>query len=702
MINFRNKTFVVITLVLVALSAFFIYDLMSYMNEREEKSIEVGNESLRQVQSEVEEILNGVIDEGAKLKKIVENQKLTTEEVRTLVEKSSRDLFYLQAVAIAYEPYEFDSTRTLFAPFYDKRQGRVIQLEEKYDYTVDTVATNIWYHGPLQNEAPEWSDPFFGTAAKVLVADYGLPFYLDGSNKPSGVISLIMDLKKLGAKMDSLAIGSTGTAMIFSESGHVVAHPISEYILDVDLQSVAEELGLADVVDIMLLTKEGYTDYTRYLGRTVYAFYAEIPHVEWKTLVVFNSEDLLGQAEKLHFKLIRICHGLSGIVFMLFLFVISPKASINRKLWSISVCLSIIIVVNIMVMWYLNLNFNSSRGSSNEVFIDNRTSLAAFINSENQKVSQLGLQKFIPVATGIFVEEFEFRDSYNVIIRGEVWQKWPKHLARFYDAGIRFPQEALAARTLITKVSEKEDKNFVTHTWTVKVMLKMPFDYSKYPFDVRDVKIEIMYPDVESGILLVPDVDGYSDILPYSSPGINKDIYLNDSQLMSTQFSFNLVNFHDRFGNKRFNGLNQFPIMKYSINLKRRLLNVMVMNIIPISVVASMIFLIFYSLTKDEDDKSGVSMMGAVQSSAGFFFVLLVAHIGLRRRLSTPSLTYIESFYLTMYVILALLAINVVAFTKSKVQSGLLHYEDNLIVKISYWPVLLFTWMVITLLVFYS
>lgn len=702
MINLRNKTFIVITVVLVVLSGFFIYDLMSYMNDREARSIQVGNESLQKVQSEVEEILNGVIEEGAKLKEIVENQKLTAEEVRRLVETSSRDLFYLQAVAIAYEPYVFDSTRLLFAPFYDKRQGRVIQLEDKYDYTVDTISTNIWYHGPLQNEGPEWSDPFFGTASKVLVADYGVPFYLEGSSKPAGVISLVIDLKKLGAKMDSLAIGSTGTAVIFSESGHVVAHPISEYILDVDLQSIAEELGLADMVDVMLLTKEGYTEFTRYLGRTVYAFYAEVPHVQWKTLVVFNSEDLLGQAEKLHFKLIRLCHGLSGIVFMLFLFILSPKASIKRKLWSTSVFLSLIIVTNIMVMWYLNLNFNNSRGSSNEVFIDSRTSLAAFINSENQKVSKLGLQKFIPVATGIFVEEFEFRDSYNVIIRGEVWQKWPKHLARFYDAGIRFPQEALAARTLITKISEQEDKNFVTHTWTVKVMLKMPFDYSKYPFDVRDVKIEIMYPDVESGILLVPDVDGYSDIFPYSFPGINKDIYLNDSKLLSTQFSFNLVDFHDRFGNKRFNGLNQFPIMKYSINLKRRLLNVMVMNIIPISVVASMIFLIFYSLTKDEDDKSGVSMMGAVQSSAGFFFVLLVAHIGLRRRLSTPSLTYIESFYLIMYVILALLAINVVAFTKSKNQSGLLHYEDNLIVKVSYWPVLLFAWMIITLLVFYN
>ena len=98
------------------------------------------------------------------------------------------------------------------------------------------------------------------------------------------------------------------------------------------------------------------------------------------------------------------------------------------------------------------------------------------------------------------------------------------------------------------------------------------------------------------------------------------------------------------FGHQKFSGLNEFPIMKYSINLKRRLLNVLVMNIIPILVVASMIFLIFYSNTKDKDDKSGVSMMGAVQSCAGFFFVLLVAHIDLRRRLNTPSLTYIESF----------------------------------------------------------
>ncbi len=675
---------------------------MGYMNGRDQESVRLGQESLDLVQEEIVSILNEIMVEGEKVKDIVESQNLSHEETKQLVEKASRDLYYLQGVTVAYEPKVLDDTVELFAPYYDKRQGRVIQLEEKYDYTSDTITTNEWYLGPLEENEPYWTDPYFGTGAKLLVADYGLPFYLDDESEPSGVISLTLDLKKLGAKMDSLAVGQTGTIMVFSEAGNLVAHPISEYILDLSLPTMATELGFEEFVDVISLTKSGNMSYSRYSGKQSYIFYAEIPNVTWKTLVIFNSSDLLGGARLVHVKLVRICLSVSGVVFLLLLLFIKRNTSARRKLWSISVYLSVVIVGNIVVMWYLNLNYDKAQGSDIEVFIDNRTSLGAFLNSENQKVVKLGLQKFIPVATGIFVEEFEFRDSYNVIIRGEVWQKWPKQLARFYDAGLRFPQEALAGRTLITKISEKEDKNYITHTWSVKVMLKMPFDYSKYPFDVRDVKIEIMYPDVDSGILLVPDVDGYSDILPYSTPGINQDIYLNDSELLSTQFSFDLVNFHDRFGHQKFSGLNEFPIMKYSINLKRRLLNVLVMNIIPILVVASMIFLIFYSNTKDKDDKSGVSMMGAVQSCAGFFFVLLVAHIDLRRRLNTPSLTYIESFYLTMYVIMALLAINVVAFIKSKNEKRFLHYQDNLLVKISYWPVLLFTWMAITLLVFYT
>ena len=151
----------------------------------------------------------------------------------------------------------------------------------------------------------------------------------------------------------------------------------------------------------------------------------------------------------------------SGVVFLITTAFLSKEMPLPGESYGPFLSTSLFVIVgNIVVMWYLNLNYDKAQGSDIEVFIDSRTSLGAFINSENQKVVKLGLQKFIPVATGIFVEEFEFRDSYNVIIRGEVWQKWPKQLARFYDPGLRFPQEALAGRTLITKISEKERQEF--------------------------------------------------------------------------------------------------------------------------------------------------------------------------------------------------------------------------------------------------
>jgi hypothetical protein len=671
------------------------------MNNREQQSVKTGHAALNDIQEDYDLFLMAVKEKGEELKSLVESQQYTAQEIVKLISKHSRDLYHLHGVTVAYEPYAFDKSIKLFSPFYDKRRGMVRQLESKYDYTIDSIETNQWYYGPINNPKGFWTEPYLGTDAQMVVADYGIPFYLNGSTKPSGVISLTMDLKKLGSKMDSLAIGNAGTGMIISKTGRVVAHPFPEYVLDLNLPAVAKEFKIEDQVDRIMKEDRGFVTFKKQAGQQAYAFFSKIDEVDWKVILIFNSDDLLGSADKLHKKMVKIFLSGSLLVFFLLLLFIRIGTDTDKKLWFVSSTLAIVIVINILVMWYLNLNFNYSNTSKKEVLVDSRTGLESFILIENTKLKHLGLQKFIPVPTGIFIEEFEFRDSYNVSLRGEVWQKWPIHLDQFYEAGLRFPQEALTGKTSIELVSVERDKKFVTHTWAFRIILKMPFDYSKYPFDVRDIKLELMYPDVKSGILLVPDVDGYSDLSSYSAPGINKNIYFNDSQLLSTQFSFDIVNFHDRFGHKKFGGLNSYPIMKYTINLKRRLLNVMVTNIIPILVVASMIFLIFYSNTKSEEDKSGVSMMGVIQSCAGFFFVLLVAHIDLRRRLNTPELTYIESFYLTMYLMMALLAINVVTFTKTE-RYKFLNYNDNLLIKVAYWPLLLFSWMIITLVVFYT
>ena len=244
MILYKSKSYLLATSFLALLCAFFVYDFYTYMNNREQQSVKTGHAALNDIQEDYDLFLMAVKEKGEELKSLVESQQYTAQEIVKLISKHSRDLYHLHGVTVAYEPYAFDKSIKLFSPFYDKRRGMVRQLESKYDYTIDSIETNQWYYGPINNPKGFWTEPYLGTDAQMVVADYGIPFYLNGSTKPSGVISLTMDLKKLGSKMDSLAIGNAGTGMIISKTGRVVAHPFPEYVLDLNLPAVAKEFKI--------------------------------------------------------------------------------------------------------------------------------------------------------------------------------------------------------------------------------------------------------------------------------------------------------------------------------------------------------------------------------------------------------------------------------------------------------------------------
>ena len=92
--------------------------------------------------------------------------------------------------------------------------------------------------------------------------------------------------------------------------------------------------------------------------------------------------------------------------------------------------------------------------------------------------------------------------------------------------------------------------------------------------------------------------------------------------------------------------------------------------------------------------------MNGIQSSAGFLFILLLAHVNERNRIQTPEIAYIELFYFSMYVLITL---QTVALAMSLTGAGgrLFVYRDHLILKLAFWPVLLSTWLGVTLLRFY-
>jgi hypothetical protein len=77
----------------------------------------------------------------------------------------------------------------------------------------------------------------------------------------------------------------------------------------------------------------------------------------------------------------------------------------------------------------------------------------------------------------------------------------------------------------------------------------------------------------------------------------------------------------------------------------------------------------------------------------------MLAHVQVRRQFAGSGLVYIEYFYLIMYVVILLTALNAYVFSLGKQNRfNLIHYHDNLIPKAAFWPVVLWLMALATMI----
>jgi 4-amino-4-deoxy-L-arabinose transferase-like glycosyltransferase len=68
------------------------------------------------------------------------------------------------------------------------------------------------------------------------------------------------------------------------------------------------------------------------------------------------------------------------------------------------------------------------------------------------------------------------------------------------------------------------------------------------------------------------------------------------------------------------------------------------------------------------------------------FFVIVFAHVSLRRGMAAEEIFYLEYFYFITYMMILWVAINSILYFKMKHVVWLQH-EENLILKLMFWPV---------------
>lgn len=632
--------------------------------------------------------------------------KLKNDQVVGRLNATLKEHPELFGVTAGYVPYEYDSETRLYAPYCVWKRGEpeLIQIEDSYDYTLPdtdggTVNRTVWYHQPL-DEGAGWIDPYFGTASDTLLVVHAHPFYRadasGGEKKPAGVIAAVYSLDGVGRQVASLDLDSMGYGFILTEKGTVVAHPIREYLgRDVkELQETDETLRL---ISRNMNSGEHQQIFVNHTGRTSWVFYEQIPSSNWTLGVVFVEDNILESIKTSQRRLlIHIALSVMAFLFFLSILIFRVDKDSSSSLWAVVIVFSILCALGTGFIWHLALE-DPPDGGSHGIDVFDKVGLEVAMHKllQDPEVKQSTNQP-IRIPTGIFLQSLRFSSANNVIVTGYVWQDHSDNKTANVSHGVIFPE----AEEI--KIEEAYDLDNGVTGWYFRAVLRQQFDYSKYPFDREDVWIRFWPGEFYRNVILTPDFDSYSEMHPDRKPGLERDFVLEGWEIENSYFSYRKNSYTTTFGVDNPSRSNESPELYYNVGMRRNFMTLLVADLTPLVVVALLLFAVLMILTHDTAKISlyGFNASAVLAYCAALFFVLIVSHVSIRQKLAANGIIYLEYFYFVLYLAILTTSINSILFA-SNTRSGFVHYRDNLVAKLLYWPIILGIIFGITLTVFY-
>ncbi len=676
------------------LSTYFIIEYNGFVNQREARSQSLGNEAIDRLTSQVDSLASNFLSRVAVTKKEIlsfNNEKQLFENL----ERAKSTYPNVHGITVAFEPGFFDG-KERFAPFYDYSTDSIIYVEDSYDYTDTSLTTAKWYTEGIELSEPAWSKPYFAEAAQEMLIDYVIPLKKNGENV--GILDFSLALTSITNLMQNLSLGESGYAFIIDQDGTIISHPD----LDNLLQSVYTTVDGKDdhVVEAYRDQDQGVVKYlSTYTFNESWFFFKKSNQTQWKYVLVLAESDLLGTSDFIRKKTIQIGIALGLSFLLLFLLSINITKVTRQKLWLSATVFSLIMLANIVLICYLNLQTDFSKLIDSEERIVNPSVLKKYVDEMDKELYSIAREDYHKVPLGIYVESFEIKTSFEASVSGKVWLKYPDGLEEFAEPALYFGSaSAMDLRPVVLdKLYETQEDGYTLIQHKFRVTIEEDFSYEQFPFEENDLSLTLSYPDPEKNILFVPDLASYDVLNPSVKPGLKPSVNTPSSTTVSSFFTLINEDTRTNFGSPL--TITDRPALKYTIVIKRRFLSPIIANLIPILVVALIMFLVLYISSRDEEKRSGMNVMNVVQSAAGFMFILILAHVNERGRIQTPEITYIEMFFFCTYGLIVLETILLAVFLRGSKHR--FFKLDNLRMKVLFWPLLLTSWYISTLVWFY-
>ena len=702
-----KKSLYLIGLTLLILLAWTAYEFSVFSADRTKRLQTQATTTTRQLRDEISNLLKQVTDEGQRLAKLFGENEYSADEVRTLLKESSLSIAEIQGVTAAFEPFAFEKETKLFSPYYDKGSQSFLQIEESYDYSVAGSSKTAWYT-EVRDNGMQWVEPYYGAAGGNWYVDLGVPFtHASGpkAGKVRGTITVSFLCKDFGKLIHQISLGRTGYGIITSSDGIFLAHPDPDLVGKSSLKDWVSDSEhpqeFNSACEKLLGCETGLIDYhdDKDHQRAIFC-YDQIPVSGWGIGMSFLESDLLSDRKQINRRYIHLSI-LGSLLLVCVLAIIYSFDDLDRdEIWRLSAISTVLLAANIVLIG--RLEHQSERPKTEDVSypIADYSSLQRFVEKEHNRAEELKRTPAIPIPTGIHIQRMDFQDSYNLNVGGTVWQKFPLDTEEDIICGVTFPQTSpFAEASLIEESYRKEfegkedEEGHLLIGWNYRVTLQLNFEYSDFPFDKRQIDIELQPADTLGQVMLVPDLSSYRQTNPSSVPGMGDSIVLSGNEITESYFNFSTKQSSTDFGLGAELGRNQVPVLHFNVHLRRNLLNVFVTYLIPIVVALMMIFILLIACRKTTERQ------GIIESMAAFIFVLVFSHIDLRKEVVTGELIYLEYFYFITYGMVLLTTFNLMAYTLDKTKH--FDFNENQVFKAIYFPLFFFAVLVVTLVKFY-
>jgi hypothetical protein len=305
------------------------------------------------------------------------------------------------------------------------------------------------------------------------------------------------------------------------------------------------------------------------------------------------------------------------------------------------------------------------------------------------------------ILTGVYLQSFEFLSSNNVEMSGFVWQKYGPDIPDSVRRGIALPEQLEDAYEP-TEAWRVEQNGVEEIGWYFSGTFRQNFDYSLYPFDRQDIWLRLWPSEPVEGVLLVPDFAAYRDLAPETLPGLDTGFVYGGWYPLHSHFSYDLLDYNTDFGlNYGFSDAPD-PELFYNLTVARDAFDPLVEHLVLETAIAILLFFLLVLMANESETQQrlGLTVFDLIVASGGLLFAVILDHNAMRNEIESQQLTYLEYFPLILSVFIVLVVLSAVLRVKQW-RIPVLGYTGDLVPVLVYWPALLGTLLVVTLLVFF-